>query len=130
MLRRTLVSGLLAFALAGFAGSAPAAADETIARGAFSGQSGHVTKGNVTVEKTANGVVVVLQDNFDFDGAPDPKLGFGKNGYVPATKFSVLKANKGKQVYELPGSIDPARYNEIWVWCERFSVPLGVAKLQ
>ncbi len=26
-------------------------------------------------------------------------------------------------------AIDPTSYNEFWVWCEKFSVPLGVARL-
>ena len=25
--------------------------------------------------------------------------------------------------------INPDDYNEVWIWCERFNVPLGVAKL-
>ena len=36
--------------------------------------------------KTAKGAQVVLDLNFKFDGAPDPKLGFGKNGYVKSTR--------------------------------------------
>jgi len=108
----------------------PAAADETIASGSFTGASGHVTSGGVSVQKTADGVVVVLGEDFSFDGAPDPKLGFGKDGYVKATQFSHLEANSGRQVYKIPASIDPAQYNEVWVWCERYAVPLGVARLQ
>lgn len=108
----------------------PAAAGETLASGSFTGASGHVASGGVSVQKTADGVVVVLEDDFSFDGAPDPKLGFGKDGYDKASQFSHLEANSGKQVYKIPASIDPSRYNEVWVWCERYAVPLGVAKLQ
>ena len=108
----------------------PAAADETLASGSFTGASGHVTSGGVTVQKTADGVVVVLGEDFSFDGAPDPKLGFGKDGYDKSSQFSHLNANSGKQVYKIPASIDPAQYNEVWVWCERYAVPLGVARLQ
>ncbi|MEM6357469.1 MAG: hypothetical protein AAF844_17545 [Pseudomonadota bacterium] len=28
-----------------------------------------------------------------------------------------------------PG-LDIGNYTEVWIWCEQFSVPLGVAKLQ
>jgi hypothetical protein len=111
----------------------PAAAyagEDVIARGSFTGKSGHATSGGVSVKKTAEGPVVVLEPDFRFDGAPDPKLGFGKNGYDKSAKFSALKSNSGEQTYALPGSIDPADYNEIWVWCERYAVPLGVAKLK
>ena len=106
------------------------AGDETIASGTFVGKSNHVTSGTVSVVKTDSGTKVVLESDFDFDGAPDPKLGFGKNGYDKSSQFSVLKANKGEQSYEIPASINPENYNEVWVWCEQYSVPLGVAKLK
>ncbi|MFQ5774284.1 MAG: DM13 domain-containing protein [Kiloniellaceae bacterium] len=122
------VAALVVFALSASAGAF--AGDEVIARGSFTGKKGHATSGGVSVVKTAKGTVVVLDPDFSFDGAPDPKLGFGKNGYDKSAKFSVLRSNRGKQTYDIPASIDPADYNEIWVWCERYSVPLGVAKLK
>lgn len=106
-----------------------AAADETLSSGTFVGKSNHVTSGKVSIVKTGSGFELVLEDSFKFDGAPDPKLAFGKNGYDKTTLFSKLNANSGKQVYALPASIDVSQYNEVWVWCEKFSVPLGVAKL-
>ena len=78
----------------------------------------------------ANGTLAVLEPDFKFDGAPDPKLGFGKNGYVRSPQLSTLRSNSGKQSYEIPSMIDPADYAEVWVWCERYSVPLGVATLK
>lgn len=119
-----LITAVLQFPATAIAG------EEVIARGSFTGKSGHATSGGVSVKKTAEGPVVVLEPNFKFDGAPDPKLGFGKNGYDRSAKFSALKSNSGQQTYTLPESIDPAEYNEIWVWCEKYAVPLGVAKLK
>jgi hypothetical protein len=107
-----------------------AQADETIAKGNFSGQSGHATTGGVSVRKTQGGTVVVLAPDFSFDGAPDPKLGFGKNGYDASTQFSALRSNSGEQSYEIPASVDPGDYNEVWVWCEQYAVPLGRATLK
>jgi hypothetical protein len=109
---------------------AASAGEEVLASGAFRGKSGHATSGGVSVVKTETGIRVVLAGDFKFDGAPDPKLGFGKNGYVKATQFSVLKSNNGEQTYEIPAALDPADYNEVWVWCEQYSVPLGVANLE
>ncbi len=106
-----------------------ATAGEKMASGSFTGKSNHVTSGGVSIVKSGGGFQLVLEDSFKFDGAPDPKLAFGKNGYDKSTIFSKLKANSGKQVYDVPASIDLSRYNEVWVWCEKFSVPLGVAKL-
>ncbi len=105
-------------------------AEETIAVGDFVGRSGHAVSGGVRVVQTPSGVAVVLDENFRFDGAPDPKLGFGRNGYDKDAKFSALRADSGQQIYDLPASIDPSSYNELWVWCESYNVPLGVAKLR
>ncbi len=105
------------------------AGERTIASGQFSGQSGHAASGRVSVRETASGTVVVLQRDFRFDGAPDPKLGFGRNGYDAASQFSELRSNSGEQLYQLPTNIDPTAYNEIWVWCQKYAVPLGVARL-
>ncbi len=137
MQRETLARAMLAFAFTvavlGTTLAAPVAAsaqDQVLASGAFRGQSGHAASGGVRVLKTAQGAVVVLGPDFKFDGAPDPKLGFGKDGYLKSTQFSDLKSNRGTQTYDIPATIDPADYTELWVWCEKYSVPLGVANLE
>ncbi len=106
------------------------AQDHVLAKGTFLGKSGHAASGSVSVVRSANGVRVVLGPDFKFDGAPDPKLGFGKNGYDKSTQFSILESNNGKQNYEIPSTIDPAAYTEVWIWCEKYSVPLGVAAIE
>ncbi len=133
MQRRSFATAVLALGFAAAVLAAPGAVsaqDQVLASGAFRGKSGHAASGGVSVVKTATGTVVVLAPDFKFDGAPDPKLGFGKNGYVESTQFSELKSNSGKQTYDIPAAIDPADYNEVWVWCEQYSVPLGVATLK
>lgn len=103
---------------------------EIVASGSFSGLSDHVTSGRVTVRQTGDGYVVVLEEDFSLDGAPDPTLGFGDGEqFLTDTQFSDLRSNTGRQVYELPAELDPTQYAEIYVWCEQFSVPLGVAAL-
>ena len=109
---------------------AAGAASKILMSGAFEGRSNHVVTGKVAIVQTDEGMEVRLEDDFSLDGAPDPKLGFGKNGYVPGTLFSVLRKHTGRQTYRLPPTIDPSKYNEVYVWCEQFNVPLGVAKLQ
>jgi hypothetical protein len=107
------------------------AGEKVLATGKFIGASDHVTTGGVSVVKTDEGVVVILESDFDFDGAPDPKLGFGKNGaYDPNSKIAHLGSNKGRQVYSVPASINPDNYDEFYVWCEKYSVPLGIAALK
>ncbi|SFJ69661.1 DM13 domain-containing protein [Jannaschia pohangensis] len=72
---------------------------------------------------------VNLLDDFRFGSAPDPKVALGRDGYDPATLMGPLKSTSGASSYTLPAGIDPNQYNEIWIWCERFNVPLGVAKI-
>ncbi len=133
MQRRSFATAMRALGFAATVLAAPDAAlaqDQVLASGEFRGKSGHAASGGVSVVKTPTGVAVVLAPDFKFDGAPDPKLGFGKNGYVKSSQFSALKSNSGAQTYEIPSTIDPADYTEVWVWCEQYSVPLGVATLE
>ena len=107
----------------------PASLGEAIASGAFEGRSEHVTTGDVTIYKSDDGYYVVLEENFSLDGAPDPTLGFGNPDFIAETQFSALNKIKGYQSYKLPEGVDPLSYETIYVWCEQFSVPLGVATL-
>ena len=121
--------------LAGFAfvlsAAQPGLAGEIVLRGQFEGRSNHDTTGAATVEKSASGAMVVLGADFNHDGAPDPKVGFGNDGvYDPSAQLDALKTNTGRQEYTVPNSVDPTRYNELYIWCERYNVPLGVAKLK
>ena len=99
--------------------------------GSFTGLSNHVTKGDVSVVKTDAGWEVHLKDSFWFDGAPDPRVGFGKNGkFVDPTDFEPLRNNAGAQVYKVPADINPEDFDEVYIWCRKFSVPLGVASIE
>lgn len=130
---------IIAILSSGFAliGAAQAETDVTdsattiVSSGSFEGRSKHITTGGVSIVKTTSGYIAVLESNFDLDGAPAPTLGFGKNGngFDKNTEFTKLKSDKGLQVYAIPASINPTDYNEFYVWCADFSVPLGVAKL-
>lgn len=102
----------------------------TVYAGEFSGRSDHVTSGNVTIQKTADGYQLVLAEDFFLDGAPDPVVALG-NGetFDVANKIGKLKKKRGAQTYDLPATFTPGQFSEVYVWCERFSVPLGVASL-
>ena len=131
---RLFIAALLAFATAAgasFLSSSAVAGEDVLSSGRFHGLNGHATEGSVVIKKTDDGAVAVLEEDFSFDGAPDPKLGFGKDGrYDRASQISHLGNNKGRQVYEVPTHVDPEAYNEFYVWCEKYNVPLGVADLK
>lgn len=122
--RRTFIVSTVAVA-AGAAFTMPAFAGGK--SGSFTGDSNHVTKGNVTVK---NGKII-LEDSFWFDGAPDPRVALGKSGkFTKGTDFAVLKKNAGKQTYSIPANLKDSDFDTVVIWCRKFSVPLGHAKIK
>ncbi|MEL6476170.1 MAG: DM13 domain-containing protein [Pseudomonadota bacterium] len=128
-----LFASLAALGLAltlGLFSATGALADGHSRSGTFTGDSNHVTKGGVEVVKGDDGWEIVLKSDFWFDGAPDPRVGFGKGGkFVDPTDFEPLRQNAGEQVYKVPAEIDPAEFDTVFIWCRKFSVPLGHAAL-
>ncbi|MFL4469185.1 DM13 domain-containing protein [Tateyamaria armeniaca] len=128
----SILKNILAIALAGFISFAAVSANAgSVASGTFVGASDHITTGGVEVIKNDDGShTVVLGEDFSLDGAPDPRVGFGKDGkYDTATGMGLLKSLNGQQSFVVPAGVDPADYNEIYIWCLKFSVPLGVAAI-
>jgi len=107
-------------------------AGDMVHTGTFTGENDHVTTGQVTVINSPDGWKIVLGDDFSLDGAPDPKVALGNDGvFDPATLHSDnLTSNTGAQEFLLPASVDGSKYNEVYIWCEKFSVSLGVAKVK
>lgn len=132
LLSTTLLSAIaLTFVIAASAPFSPAQAGELIASGTFSGQSDHITSGKITIEKDGDRTIVTLHDDFSLDGAPSPTLGFSKDGsFDETTEFAKLESLTGQQRYEVPASILVSAYDAFTVWCGKFSVPLGSAKLK
>ncbi len=99
--------------------------------GSFIGASDHITTGGVTITKNADGTSTITFDSsFSLDGAPDPHVGFGKDGkYDLTTGLGLLKSKTGAQSYIVPASVDIDDFNELYIWCLKFGVPLGVAEL-
>jgi len=110
---------------------APVSASADV-KGTFTGASDHITTGGVTIVKNADGsAVVILDSNFSLDGAPDPRVGFGKDGkYADISDLGPLTQKEGLQVYLVPASVNVDDFNEVYIWCKKFSVPLGVAAVK
>ena len=114
------------FAATGLAVSLPFAGFAQSAKsGTFTGAQGHVSSGGVQL----TGDSVILLDDFKLDGGPDPKVALGRNGYDASTLMGRLSSFSGRQIYSLPAGVDASDYNEVYIWCERFNVPLAVAKV-
>lgn len=109
----------------------------TTAPAAFAGGHGRLFKftgiNRYAVSGTAEivGTTVNLLDDFRFDGAPDPRIALGNDGtYDPATLAGLLTNYSGASSFDLPAGINPDDYNEVWIWCERFSVGLAIGTLK
>lgn len=103
---------------------------KNVATGRFEGRSDHVVSGDVAIVESEGQYFVQLGDDFSLDDAPDPKVGLGQDGYDPKTKSGHLISFKGASSYEVPKNIDVKAYNEVYIWCEKFDVPLGVASIK
>ena len=114
------------------AATAYAHAESLAYNGTFHGLSNHVTTGNVSIFKAENGgSILLLGKDFSLDGAPDPSVGLGKDGkYDSKTNLGNMTKINGRQVYIIPDDLDWSAYNEVYIWCAKFTVPLGVAPLK
>ncbi|MEO0328624.1 MAG: DM13 domain-containing protein [Pseudomonadota bacterium] len=125
--RKFIVSSSVAFAGALAASALPTVSFAAGRKGTFTGDSNHVTKGSVEVKDGK----IVLKSSFWFDGAPDPRVALGKGGkFSEGTDFAVLQSNTGKQSYTIPAGINAEDYDTVVIWCRKFSVPLGHAKIR
>ena len=101
--------------------------------GSFTGHKGYTAAGGVTIKKSGGKTSVVLGNDFLFKGTPpDIKIGFGNGGkYAKGTKIhEKLSHKKGAATFPVPAGIDTDKYNEVYIYCEKFTVILGSAKIK
>lgn len=99
--------------------------------GSFEGRNDHVTTGGARLVKTDAGYAIELGEDFSLDGAPDPRVGLGKGGtFDAATDLGALQHLTGAQSYAIPAGVDVSAYDEVYIWCKEFNVPLGVAVIE
>jgi len=129
-------------ALSGTAGGAVAtsttASPATLAAGSFH-TNAHETKGTATIYRRSDGSRMLRLTNFETSNGPDVRVYLvaapdvnddatvKKAGFVELGK---LKGNKGDQNYDVPASVDLAKYKAVTIWCARFNVNFGSAPLK
>lgn len=101
---------------------------QVVGTASFTGASDHETRGTARIIKTDAGYELRLGSDFYLDGAPTPSVGFGRDGEF-TTRVSDLYRKRGAQFYRLPEGFVPGDHTEVFIWCDDFSVPLGVARL-
>ena len=115
--------------------------DAKVARALASGtfhSNAHETRGKATVYQLPGGGRILRLTEFETSNGPDVHIylvaaaDVQDNATVKTAGFvdlGSMKGNKGDQNYEIPASIDLAKYRAATVWCRRFSVNFGAAPL-
>jgi hypothetical protein len=108
-----------------------------LARGMFHSVA-HETRGTATVLRLADGARVLRFTDFATSNGPDVRVYMvaatdasddetvTRSGFV---ELGALKGNQGDQNYEIPASLDLAKYRTVTIWCKRFSVNFASAPL-
>jgi hypothetical protein len=101
----------------------------------------HPTSGRASIYQTPDGKRDLRLTDFMTSNGPDVhvllvpstdenlKQDFVK-GELNSVELGQLKANQGDQNYDLPASADLSRYDAVVIYCVRFHVVFGVAKLE
>lgn len=90
----------------------------------------HNGTGTAHITETQAGYILRFEDDFKVTNGPDLYVGFGKDGkYVEGSEIALLKGNIGAQNYQSDIAFDSEKYNEVWIWCKRFSEPFAKAVL-
>lgn len=119
------------------AGASTAPAIAAIASGAFHGVH-HETMGTATLYRRPDGTRVLRFTNFATSNGPDVRIYLVAatdaldNATVTQAGFIELgpmKGNQGDQNYDVPATVDLAKYRAVTVWCRRFGVNFATAPL-
>ena len=134
MLSRRQFAGLALTTTAVALVATPTLAGSKARTGSLSGRKGYNVAGTVNVKKAGGKTTVVFEDNYQFDpnkNPPDIKISFGNGeSYVKGSKIhDKLTIKKGAASFEVPAGIDTDKYNELYIYCEKFTVILAVAPL-
>jgi hypothetical protein len=109
----------------------------TLASGLFHSNA-HETKGTATVLDVGGGRRVLRLTDFATSNGPDVRVylvaaaDVKDDATVKTAGFVELgpmKGNIGDQNYDIPATVDLAKYQTVTIWCKRFSVNFGSAPL-
>ena len=130
MILKSALAACAVLAAVSVATAQSALAAEVLKSGTIVGQGGHKAAGSVKIVNDGAVTKVVLGKNFFLRNAPDPKLAWGRGGYKRGTIYAKLRKRNGAQEYVVPAGTNIGKFTEFWIWCERYNVPLAMAKLK
>jgi hypothetical protein len=86
-------------------------------------------------EHPASGTIVVDGHTIKLEGvaiseAPDARVILAKNyDEGQSVRCGKLQGFTGSHEYAIPAGTDADAYDTVVIWCDQFSVPIGLAKL-
>jgi Electron transfer DM13 len=106
--------------------------DQPAAEGKLEGAEGHRASGTVHIMVAGQKRQLHLTPDFSVEEGPDVYVTL-TNGPKPVEGASLQIAKltrfSGEQSFDLPAGADPGRYSHLVLWCKKYSVAMGVAKL-
>lgn len=100
----------------------------TIASGSFEGIGRYSVSGNALVLNNGTEQRFLRFEEFVSDNGPDLKV-YLRAANGDFVSLGNLSGNIGDQNYEIPVDVDLEVFNNVEIWCERFSAGFGVATL-
>jgi hypothetical protein len=100
----------------------------------------HPTSGRASIYQTPDGKRDLRLTDFTTSNGPDVHIVLAQSsdenlkqdfvkGHLDTIELGPMKANQGDQNYDLPDSADVSKYDNVVIYCERFNVVFGSAKL-
>ncbi len=133
---QTLSAEVIVASISNYPTLAQAEAPIVLASGEFvTITPGEDTEGTAEIIQVGDKIQVRLADNFSAIEGPAVRLLLHKEnrpGSYTAENYvrlGDLKSFKGEQFYDIPSGIDWQDYPNVVVWCEKFNVTFGSAKL-
>lgn len=130
--RHLLYTALIAAAFGFWAPAGYAGMMEDHMAGAMSGMlkgaGDHRATGTVSIVKDASGNPTLLLTDITVDKVPDGRVYLAKDAdYTKGVEIGKLTKFSGTVQYAIPATVNPADYNSVVIWCQKFSVEIGHA---
>jgi hypothetical protein len=101
----------------------------------------HPTSGRASIYQMPDGKRDLRLTDFTTSNGPDVHVVLAESAdeslkqdflksELNRVELGQMKANQGNQNYEVPGSADLSRYDSVVIYCQRFHVVFGIAKLE
>jgi len=98
--------------------------------GTFAGIGSHNAAGKVSISKGKNGQTVLTMTGITVDRVPDGRVYLAQDfEYAEGVELGKLTRFTGAVTFPIPDSVDLAKYDSVVIWCKKFDVGIGQAKL-